>query len=82
VYDPQADQTDGYMHAISDGKVDGNTISFSYIGETKHDSGNSTAIRELFRGTISGDTIHLTYQPDGGIHPVEFTANRIMQAGR
>jgi hypothetical protein len=58
--------------AISDGKIDGDTISFT---QTMEFNGNS--IKLLYKGTISGDSIAFTRTRDGGDQPpVEFTAKR------
>jgi hypothetical protein len=46
---------------ISDGKIDGDQISFS---QTMEFNGNSTKI--LYKGTVSGDQIKFTRQREGG----------------
>ncbi|MGA7317752.1 MAG: hypothetical protein WBX22_27730 [Silvibacterium sp.] len=83
VYNPTSGQANGYPHAISDGRIEGKSISFWYLGETKHTDGdgNDTPLKDLFSGIVSGDTIRLTYQVDGGTHPVEFVATRIREPG-
>jgi hypothetical protein len=83
VYGPNLGRTSGYDHAISDGKIEGDKILFSYIGDTKDDDGNGhiIGVKEFFWGAVSGDTIRFTYQLDQGLHPVEFIANRIAGGG-
>ena len=78
VYSATSDQSHGLAYGISDGKIQGNTISFWFYGATKHDNGdgNYTPVKDLFTGTVTGDTIHFIYQVEGGIHPVEFVATR------
>jgi hypothetical protein len=63
---------------ISEGKIDGDTISFS---QTMEFNGNTTKI--LYKGTISGDSIKFTREREGGGGqgrkgggPTEFTAKR------
>ncbi len=57
---------------ISEGKIDGDNISFS---QTMEFNGNSMKI--LYKGTISGDTIKFTRQREGGEgQAAEFTAKR------
>ena len=65
---------------ISEGKIDGDTISFS---QTMEFNGNTTKI--LYKGTISGDSIKFTRERQGGGGqaqgrkgggPMEFTAKR------
>ena len=64
---------------ISDGKIDGDTISFT---QTMEFNGNTMKI--LYKGTISGDSIKFTREREGGGGqaqgrkggPMEFTAKR------
>jgi hypothetical protein len=64
---------------ISDGKIDGDTISFS---QTMEFNGNTMKI--LYKGTVSGDSINFTRTREGGGGgegrkgggPMEFTAKR------
>jgi hypothetical protein len=56
---------------ISDGKVDGDTISFT---QTFNANGNDMKI--MYKGKVSGDEIHFTRQREGGNRPQEFTAKR------
>jgi len=57
---------------ISDGKIDGDHISFT---QTMEFNGNSMKL--LYKGTVSGDEIRLTRMRDGGEgQPQEFTAKR------
>jgi len=57
---------------IAEGKIDGDTISFS---QTMEFNGNSMKL--VYKGTVSGDEIKFTRQRDGGDQPPqEFTAKR------
>jgi hypothetical protein len=57
---------------ISEGKIDGDTISFA---QTMEFNGNS--VKLLYKGTVSGDSIAFTRTRDGGDQPPqEFTAKR------
>jgi len=57
---------------IADGKIDGDTISFT---QTLEFNGNS--IKFLYKGTVSGDEIKFTRSRDGGEgEPQAFTAKR------
>jgi hypothetical protein len=57
---------------ISDGKIDGDQISFN---QTMEFNGNS--VKLLYKGTVSGDEIKFTRSRDGGDAPAqEFTAKR------
>jgi len=57
---------------ISDGKIDGDSLSFT---QTMEFNGNS--MKFVYKGTISGDSIKFTRQRDGGDQPPqEFTAKR------
>lgn len=58
---------------ISDGKIDGDQISFTQTLEF-----NGNTIKFLYKGTISADTIKFTRTRDGGDGPPqEFTAKRV-----
>jgi len=58
---------------ISDGKIDGDQISFS---QTLEFNGNSFKL--LYTGTVSGDEIKLTRTREGGEgQPQQFTAKRV-----
>jgi hypothetical protein len=57
---------------ISDGKIDGDTVSFSVVREFQ---GNSMKIN--YTGKVSGDTIQFKMQREGGEGQArEFTAKR------
>ena len=57
---------------ISDGKIDGDTVSFT---QTMEFNGNTMKLQ--YKGTVSGDSIKFTRQRDGGEgQPQEFTAKR------
>jgi hypothetical protein len=57
---------------ISDGKIDGDTVSFS---QTMEFNGNS--VKLIYKGTVSGDEIKFTRSRDGGEgRTQEFTAKR------
>jgi hypothetical protein len=57
---------------IADGKIDGDTVSFT---QTMEFNGNS--VKLLYKGTVSGDSIKFTRQRDGGEgQGQEFTAKR------
>ena len=59
---------------ISDGKIDGDTISFT---QTMEFNGNS--MKFVYKGTVSGDEIKFTRTREGGEGPAqEFTAKRAM----
>jgi hypothetical protein len=58
--------------AISEGKIDGDQISFK---QTMERDGNTMKL--LYKGTVSGDEIKFTRQRDGGEGQAqEFTAKR------
>jgi hypothetical protein len=58
---------------ISDGKVNGDEISFTQTFEAQ---GNS--IKLLYTGKVSGDEMKMTRKRDGGDQPAtEFTAKRV-----
>jgi hypothetical protein len=59
---------------ISDGKIDGDTISFNQVLEF---SGNE--VKLMFKGTVSGDEIKFTRQREGGNRVQEFTAKRVKE---
>jgi len=57
---------------IADGKIDGDSISFT---QTLEFNGNS--MKFLYKGTVSGDSIKFTRERDGGEGQAqEFTAKR------
>jgi hypothetical protein len=57
---------------IADGKIDGDTISFTQTMEF-----NGNTMKFLYKGTVSGDEIKLSRSRDGGDGPAqEFTAKR------
>ncbi len=56
---------------ISDGKVDGDDISFTQVLEF-----NGNQVKLLFTGKVSGDEIKFTRQREGGDRKQEFTAKR------
>lgn len=47
---------------ISDGKVDGDNISFSVVREF-----NGNQFKQNYKGTVQGDTIHFTVTMEGGM---------------
>lgn len=55
---------------ISDGKIDGDSLSFSQVMEF-----NGNSVKLIYKGKISGDEIKFTREREGG-EPVEFTAKR------
>lgn len=57
--------------AISDGKIDGDDISFTQVMEF---GGNQ--VKLLYKGKVSGGEIKFTRQREGGERSVEFTAKR------
>jgi len=46
---------------ISDGKIDGNNISFTVVREF-----NGNQFKQNYKGTLDGDTIHFTVTMEGG----------------
>jgi len=57
---------------ISDGKIDGNNISFTVVA-----SFNGNEVKLLYKGTVSGDEIKFSRTREGGTQPPqEFTAKR------
>jgi hypothetical protein len=56
---------------ISDGKVDGDNISFVVSFEAR---GNT--IKQEYKGTVAGDEIKFTRAVEGRGNPVEFTAKK------
>ena len=58
---------------ITDGKVDGETVTFTVVRETQNGK-----ITQKFKGTISGGEIKFTRTMEGGQggQPVEFTAKK------
>ncbi len=70
----------GINRAISDGKISGDTISFSSkTQEVLGDENNPKASIHRYQGKVSGETIQFVMQTEGGFSehlPVEFTAHR------
>jgi len=56
---------------ISDGKIDGDDISFTQVMEF-----NGNQMKLLYKGKVSGDEIKFTRQREGAERSVEFTAKR------
>ena len=56
---------------ISDGKIDGDNISF-----TEELEFNGNHVKLLFKGKVAGDEIKFTRQREGGERVQEFTAKR------
>ena len=56
---------------ISDGKIDGDDISFSQVMEF-----NGNQVKLNFKGKVAGDVIKFTRQREGGDRTQEFTAKR------
>jgi hypothetical protein len=56
---------------ISDGKIEGDEISFSQVMER-----NGNQVKLLYKGKVSGDQIKFTRQREGGQRVAEFTAKR------
>lgn len=46
---------------ISDGKIDGNNLSFTVVREF-----NGNQFKQNYKGTLDGDTIHFTVTMEGG----------------
>ena len=46
---------------ISDGKIDGNNLSFTVVREF-----NGNQFKQNYKGTLDGDTIHFTLTMEGG----------------
>jgi hypothetical protein len=58
--------------AISDGKIDGDQVSFTQTMEF-----NGNTMKMIYKGTISGDSIKFTRTREGGEgRAQEFTAKR------
>jgi hypothetical protein len=57
--------------AITDGKVDGNNVSFT----VKREMGGNTVVTK-YEGVVSGDEMKLKIIREGGPGPVEVTAKR------
>jgi hypothetical protein len=56
---------------ISDGKIDGDDISFTQVMEF-----NGNQMKLLYKGKVSSDEIKFTRQREGAERSVEFTAKR------
>ena len=56
---------------ISDGKIDGDDISFAQVMEF-----NGNQVKLLYKGKVSGNEIKFTRQREGGERVAEFTAKR------
>ncbi len=56
---------------ISDGKIDGDDISFTQVMEF-----NGNQMKLIYKGKVSGDEIKFTRQREGAERSVEFTAKR------
>lgn len=56
---------------ISDGRIDGDEISFNQVLEF-----NGNQVKLVFKGKVSGDEIKFTRQREGGDRVQEFTAKR------
>ncbi len=56
---------------ISDGKIDGDTVSFSVVMNF-----NGNQMKFLYKGKVAGDQIQFTRQREGGDRTQEFTAKR------
>jgi hypothetical protein len=59
-------------NTISDGKIAGNEVSF-----TINYSLSETAVKRIYRGTLEGDALRMTYQSEDGETRGEFVINRI-----
>ena len=73
------DQPTGRVYGISEGKIDGKTLSWYIVGGWKHveEDGSETPEKENFFGVLNSDKlIHFTYQRDDS-RPVEFVARRV-----
>jgi len=68
---------DGKDFPISDGKLDGNTISFSVMSEWQ---GNP--IKLVAKGTLKGDAIDLNIGTEDGSWGTETTLKRAAQNGK
>jgi hypothetical protein len=69
------DKPTGIVYGIENGKVDGNTITFDYLGNWKRYDG--TTEKESFLGTVNGNRIAFIYQREGSA-PVEFRATKVI----
>jgi hypothetical protein len=56
---------------ISDGRVDGDEISFNQVMEF-----NGNQVKVIYKGKVSGNEIKFTRQREGGQRAAEFTAKR------
>ena len=56
---------------ISEGKIDGNDLSFSVTMEF-----NGNSMKFLYKGKVAGDEIKFTRQREGGDRTQDFTAKR------
>jgi len=56
---------------ISEGKIDGDDITFAQVMEF-----NGNSVKLLYKGKVSGDEIKFTREREGGERKVEFTAKR------
>jgi hypothetical protein len=56
---------------ISDGRVDGDEISFTQVMEF-----NGNQVKLIYKGKVSGDQIKFTRQREGGQRAAEFIAKR------
>lgn len=61
----------GRVNPISDGKLDGDNISFTVAVEF-----NGNAFKMLYSGVVSGDTIQFKQTREGADRAVEFTVKR------
>jgi hypothetical protein len=61
----------GGENPIEEGKIDGDSISFS---QTLNFNGNS--IKQMYKGKVNGDTIEFTREVEGRGGPVTFTAKK------
>lgn len=71
-------QPSGLVYPAGNGRIEGNKISFEYVGGWTHQDGNGNATpeKELFVGTISKGKIHFIYQREGAT-PFEFSATKV-----
>ena len=69
--------TEGREHPISEGKLEGNNISFSVMSEWQ---GNP--IKLVAKGTVKGDEIDLNIGTDDGAWSTDTTLKRAAQSGK
>lgn len=69
---PPGSLPQGPGHAVLNGKIDGNKLSFEYLG--------GWSVKEVFYGVVSRDEIHFTYQRDRAV-AIDFIAKKVPGGG-